>query len=198
MTVGEQSRPFQRDEICDAIAHLHDESEKYWASFETPVFFAKIGDAWSPSENVRHLTKSIRAVTRGLRLPRLFIRIAFRTADRPSRSYEEMRAVYRAALSRGGKAGKYAPAQQALSQDLSTERARIMAYHSTAVSELCSAASEWTERDLDRLQMPHPLMGPLTVREMLLFTLYHNSHHVEGVRARLARVSPVIPDSATR
>jgi hypothetical protein len=32
--------------------------------------------------------------------------------------------------------------------------------------------------------MPHPLLGKLTVREMLLFTLYHNLHHVQNVARR--------------
>lgn len=41
-----------------------------------------------------------------------------------------------------------------------------------------------TESALGRRQLPHPLLGPLTVREMLLFTLYHNRHHVEVVRTR--------------
>lgn len=182
------SDSFTREEIRAALEQLHDESVRYWLSFPTTRFFEKIGDAWSPSENVRHLTKSVRAVTKGLRLPRLFVRIAFKSSSRPSRSYDEMRSVYRATLSRGGKAGKFGPGDTLRSPDREAERARIMAYHATAVSELSSAISKWSEKDLDRLQLPHPLMGPLTVREMLLFTLYHNSHHVEGVKRRLATV----------
>ena len=189
MSVESTSNPFTRDEIRAALEQLHDDSIRYWLSFPTPRFFEKIGDAWSPAENVRHLTKSIRAVTKGLRLPRLFVRIAFKAASRSSRSYDEMRTVYRATLSRGGKAGRFGPGDTLPSPDREAERARIMAYHGTAVSELSSAVSKWNEKDLDRLQLPHPLMGPLTVREMLLFTLYHNSHHVEGVRKRLANLN---------
>jgi hypothetical protein len=39
---------------------------------------------------------------------------------------------------------------------------------------------------LDRWRLPHPLLGRLTVREMLFFTLCHNRHHLEGVRRKLA------------
>jgi uncharacterized damage-inducible protein DinB len=39
---------------------------------------------------------------------------------------------------------------------------------------------------LDRLRLPHPALGKLTVREMLFFTIYHNIHHVENVVRRLS------------
>jgi uncharacterized damage-inducible protein DinB len=33
--------------------------------------------------------------------------------------------------------------------------------------------------------MMHPLMGPLTVREMLFFFVVHEQHHRKGVLRRL-------------
>jgi hypothetical protein len=49
---------------------------------------------------------------------------------------------------------------------------------------LHAALGRWGERSLDRLRLPHPALGTLTVREMLLFTLYHNLHHVLVVARR--------------
>ena len=43
-----------------------------------------------------------------------------------------------------------------------------------------------SQADLDRYRLPHPLLGKLTVREMLFFTVYHNYHHVRSVADRLA------------
>lgn len=98
---------------------------------------------------------------------------------------------YRAALARGGTAGRFAPSSRPSSPDADAERARIMTFHEAAVDELRAALSSWAEPALDRCRLPHPLMGRLTVREMLLFTLYHNSHHVEHVRRRRsARETP--------
>ncbi len=48
---------------------------------------------------------------------------------------------------------------------------------STASAELVSVAEKWTEDDLDRFLLPHPLIGKLTIREMLFFTIYHNLRH---------------------
>ena len=44
-------------------------------------------------------------------------------------------------------------------------------------SELVSTTEKWQENDLDRYQLPHPLLGKLTIREMLYFAIYHNLRH---------------------
>ena len=178
--------PQSAESIRNALNRVHAESVQYWGSFTTPSFLAPIGSAWSPADNVRHLTKSIRPLTRGLELPRLIVRLRFGGTSRPSRSYEQMREDYRHALSGGGQAGRFAPTPLTDVSDSDAERVRIMSAHADSVSALGAALVRWSERDLDRCQLPHPLMGKLTVREMLLFTLYHNQHHVDVVRQRLS------------
>lgn len=61
-----------------------------------------------------------------------------------------------------------------------------------------TALEGWSERDLDRIRMPHPILGMLTTREMLFFTLYHNRHHVEAARRRLPRFSGSTPAELVR
>jgi hypothetical protein len=61
-----------------------------------------------------------------------------------------------------------------------------MTRHANSIDELVSLVARWPENALDRRLLPHPLLGRLTVREMLFFTVYHNRHHVDVVRGRLA------------
>ncbi len=194
--MGRADSPFSGGEIRAALTTLHEESVAYWSALDTGAFLAPIGAAWSPAENVRHLTKSMRAVTKGLRMPRLLLLVLFRRPGRPSRRYEEVREVYRARLARGADAGRFAPGPRPAPSDSEAERARIMAHHATAVRELSNATEGWSERALDLRQLPHPLLGPLTVREMLLFTLYHNRHHLDNVSARRAAASTTKPDAS--
>jgi hypothetical protein len=42
------------------------------------------------------------------------------------------------------------------------------------------------EKDLDVYILPHPLLGKVTLREMLYFTIHHNEHHLETLRSRTA------------
>ncbi len=47
---------------------------------------------------------------------------------------------------------------------------------------LFDALQNWEEADLDRYQVPHPAIGPITMREMLFFTLHHNSLHWRDIQ----------------
>lgn len=177
--------------IRSALTALHRESVAYWDALDTDTFLAPIGDAWSPADNVRHLTKSMRAITQGLRLPRVVLLVAFGRPSAPSRSYASVREIYWARLARGASAGRFAPRPEVAPMQTDTARAQIMARHAAAVTSLCDAIGRWPESALDALRLPHPLLGRLTVREMLLFTLYHNRHHLENVQRRLASVPAV-------
>lgn len=180
------TEPLSREAIAEELDTIHAESVRYWSTLSTATFLAPIGEAWSPRENVRHLTRSVRAVTRGLRLPRFVVRLSFGAARRASRSLEEMRGWYLGALTPGFRAAAFAPSRRHTGDDPEGERTRIMAQHAAAIRALREATLRWSERHLDRCRLPHPLLGPLTVREMLLFTLLHNRHHVAGVQRRLA------------
>jgi hypothetical protein len=70
-----------------------------------------------------------------------------------------------------------------------TTRTGLVAGFRSASADLRAAAVAWTDDDLDRRALPHPYLGALTVREMLLFCVFHERHHLKQVRARLDPVS---------
>ncbi len=145
-------------------------------------FAAPFGEAWSPADNVRHLTKSTVPVTRGLWLPTLVLRVLFGpgTASTP---YPELVDRYHQVLAAGGQAGP--PSPQKPPDDLHAWQQAVVSECRVAVRELGRAVRMWDDEDLDRYRMLHPLLGKLTVREMLFFTLYHYEHHRVGVARRL-------------
>jgi hypothetical protein len=171
--------PRTRDDIVRELERVRVESRAYWMSFAPDAFLAPLGDAWSPADNVRHLTKSVRPVAMALRIPRLMLRLRFGRAQAPSRTYGALVEVYRGKLAAGGQAGSYAPSPLGAEGDAEAARTRILAQHD-------QACAKWSEDALDRYRLPHPLLGNLTVREMLFFTVYHNQHHVDVVRRRVA------------
>lgn len=169
--------PADRGEILANLSRLSDELVGFLDGFTDEAFFAPQGDRWSPAGHLRHLTKSVRAVADAMAKPRILLMI-FGLARRPSRSYEAMVEVYREALEKGGQAGRFAPRGD------DPERHLIMAAWQLAGKALQRATERWSEKALDRYQLPHPLLGKLTIREMLFFTLYHNAHHAGRIRER--------------
>jgi hypothetical protein len=180
------SEPSTIAELGRAFVALEKEAAEYWSTFSTPAFFTPLGDAWGPATHVRHLTKSVRAVARGLSLPRPVLWMMFGPTWRASRSYTEMRTTYLAAVAGGVPRNPFAPSPLGEPPDPQAARARIMSQHAEAIARLVGLASRWPERAVDRARLPHPVLGKLTVREMLHFTLYHELHHVQVAARRAA------------
>jgi hypothetical protein len=182
--------PNTRPELLDAFAQQESESAAYWTAFDTASFFRPIGASWSPADTVRHLTKSTRPVAKALTAPKLFLRFKFGKPRRPSVSYEELCTRYRALLAAGGQAGPFAPSSHRES-DPEVWRRGILESHAQVQRDLKQAIGRWSEGNLDTLQLPHPLLGNLTVREMLFFTLYHQRHHIDVVARHLRDAAAV-------
>lgn len=177
-------KAFHRNEIAHGLRRLCSNSELYWNAMPDEEFVAPLGSAWSPADNVRHLTRSVRAVAQGMRMPKVMLRLLFRGPRGVSRRYDAVVAAYHKALRAGGQAGRFAPSAQVVPGDPAAYRREVLARHREAVDELAARTMQWTREQVDGILLPHPLLGRLTVREMLLFTLYHNLHHVHVVARR--------------
>ena len=176
-----------RRAIIEALEAVHEAGVEYWSDFTTAEFFAPIGAQWSPAEHVRHLTRAMTPLLPVLRVPRLALRMMFGSPAYPSRSLEALEAQYAKALAAGGTAGRFAPPPDHATADLA-RRNEIMDAHSETLRGLTQAMEKWTESQLDAYRLPHPLLGRLTVREMMLFTLLHNEHHVDACERRRSEV----------
>ncbi|MEO7795805.1 MAG: DinB family protein [Thermoanaerobaculia bacterium] len=177
--------PFSGEEISAAMVRLHAVSERYLAAVPAEEFVQAQGEKWSPADHVRHLTKSTRPLVPALGLPKLLLGLRFGRASRESRRFSVLRGDYRRLLLLpGAGAGRFAPSARPLPADLDVWQREVLSSWRCAVSGLALKIPGWTESALDRYLLPHPLLGKLTVREMLFFTIYHNAHHLDQVAAR--------------
>lgn len=175
---------YHRKELAFGLRRLCADSELYWNAMPEEEFVAPLGTAWSPADHVRHLTTSVRAVSRAMRYPRLLLRVLFPGRARVSRRYEVLVQSYHKALRAGGQAGRFAPRPTAVTGDPIAYRRDVLARHRGEVDVLIDRVMRWSRQQVDDLFLPHPLLGKLTVREMIMFTLYHNHHHVLVVARR--------------
>ncbi len=185
----ELNDPYSRDELVAAFGDVHNEVAELFRSVPREGFFQRPAEeVWSPAENLIHLIRSVKAVASGMRYPRLLLVVLFGAARKSSRRCGEMVEVYQGQLARGARAGgRYVPPsfEPADAEDAGRSRQRALVGWERTGGVLVAALERWNESALDRYLMPHPLLGKLTVREMLFFTLYHDLHHAEIVRKQL-------------
>lgn len=177
---------YSKSEIRDALKVLRLEGLTFWAELAPDQFAAALGSAWSPADNVRHLAKSTAPVALAFRLPRLALRAMFGVATNTSRTFDDLRQIYLDVLSKGAKAGRFAPSSVRPPADLGAWQKHLVGQCAGSLGTLEQALAPWSEEALDRYRLPHPLLGRLTAREMILFTLYHYEHHKANVIRRMA------------
>lgn len=180
--------PVTRDELIAAFDVTRNEVSGYFSALDLQTFTASPPGRWSPAQHLDHLIRANAPVAAGLGLaraplPRLAARLGLTRgrlapapAGRVGRTYAALRDAYRAALAAGAKAsGPYLPQQRSDQDSLVQDYRR-------GVSTLQAALARWPDAGLDRWLARHPILGDLSVRELLYFTLYHNRHHLDGVQ----------------
>ena len=190
MTLNLQS-PYTHAELIHALAAAEREVGEFFGSLRADEFVLRSGAAWTPAEHLEHLDIAVSAVARGFAMAPWLLRLRFGRPRRASRSYEALRDDYLARLAQGARAsGRFVPGRAgAMDDDPIVRRTRLLSRWYHVNEKLRSALEEWTEPNLDRIQLPHPILGRITAREMVLFVIYHNHHHIAAVRRRIPRTS---------
>jgi len=177
--------PRDREQLIAALDRLHGEITRALGELTLEVFLAPQGEHWSPGDHLRHLNKSMRPVARAMNFSKVMLFGIGGISWSGSRSFEEVRSSYHQLLAGGAEAGRFSPRARQGDLDDSAWRQRVLAHWQANGQALQDAISGWPDRALDRYRLPHPLLGRLTVREMLYFTLYHSAHHARRIFERL-------------
>jgi len=173
------SHPVTMLEIIEALeSNAHSVAELF-PGIPERLFFDGDPDHWSPAHHLAHLTQASESVG-----PALWSETLPLHPTRRSRTYAEVRdaaaasvaATHKDRLREMGRKVVIAPG---------LTRADIVNAFGSASANVRTAAAAWSEDELDRHALRHPLIGQLTVREMLLFFVVHERHHLKLVRARI-------------
>ncbi len=162
-------------EIISSLQQNHQAFCDYIQSLSADDFMHQKKEKWTAGQQIDHIVKSVSPVALAFGLPRIAPRLLFGKSKRPSKTYEGVVEKYKLKLSKGGKAsGRFVPKEVSLQQRYLLPK-QVMYY----TNELCKKIEKSSEEELDVYLLPHPLLGKMTFREMLYFTIYHVEHHHE-------------------
>jgi hypothetical protein len=165
-------------EVITALRDSDQRAQAWFSAIPTQEYFTRQGEVWSAGDNVDHMIKAIKPLVKALKLPRITLQAMFGKSDGVSRTYDEVCNIYRDELAKGAKAsGRYLPSDQIPEENQEETKQGQLAQLSEVIKKLVSACETWDESALDQYRLPHPIIGKLTVREMLFFTIYHNLRH---------------------
>ena len=170
-----------KEEIIDQLRVNHKAFTDFILKLDEKEFLFTVKNKWTAGQQAAHILRSVKPVTLAFGLPLFLLRIVFGKANRPSRGYGTLVHRYYDKLAAGGKAsGRFIPPEIAYSQ-----KEKICNSIMAATEILCSRAAKYSDNELDKYILPHPLFGKLTCREMLYFTIYHVEHHHNNINEML-------------
>jgi hypothetical protein len=162
-----------RQEIKNKLVLNHSIFADLIVSLNENDFLFSANGKWTAGQQLDHIVRSVGALKQGMLLPKFALKLIIGKANRPSKDYESLVAKYKTRLEAGGKAvGRFVP-KPVSPANKEKLRTRLL----NDVNRLCKSIDHYDEGQLDFYILPHPLLGKLTIREMMYFTIYHVKHH---------------------
>jgi hypothetical protein len=138
---------------------------------------------WTSAQHVVHLVQSMKPLNTALVIPKMALKMKFGKANRLPRSYEQVVNRYKEKLSEAGEV--ISPFSQNMPEPPIDKMENWMKKLTSEKDSLIkSIRKKWNEKEMDTCLLPHPLMGKMLVREMLMWTAYHTEHHYNLIKSR--------------
>ena len=159
--------------LIESMTENHQRFTNYMNILTEQEFLFAMPEKWTAGQQLDHLVRSTKPLILAVRLPRFILQLIFGKANRPSRTYEELVEKYLNKIREGGQAtGNYIPPPVSFDK----KESLIQELHAI-VAKINQGLNNFSEHELDKCILPHPLLGKITFREMIYFTIYHLDHH---------------------
>jgi hypothetical protein len=175
---------YRKEEIIAALEEKSLQLIKWVSEQENDKFSISIDEKWSTAQQLSHLTKSIKPLVMILSKPKFVMKLLFGTSNRETRSYLSVVEKYNSKLNQGGVATKFFRPKTFMVSD----KKRLLDKYTAYSEKLERLISRCSESELDKYILPHPLLGKLTLREMMFFTIYHTQHHIDSLEKLYGQV----------
>jgi hypothetical protein len=161
-------------EIIIRLQQNHQSFTHYMKTLDPGEFMFSLNkEKWTAGQQLQHIYLSVKPLASGLVLPKFIVGLVFGKANRPSKTYLELVGKYHEKLRNGGKASKnFIPKTVVF-----TEKERLNEQTLAVVDKVCKYLGKYSEDEMDKHILPHPLLGKITLREMMYFTICHVEHH---------------------
>ena len=151
------------------ITWLENQDEEKWET--GPV------GKWTTGQQTLHLLQSIKPLNNALSMPKFMLKYKFGNANRDVRDYETITKRYQERLlDAKGKTFKRSQNMKAPRLD---EKEYILNRLQVENKKLQYKTRKISDKNLDTLILPHPLMGKMPIREIIMWSAYHVEHHTQ-------------------
>ncbi len=137
---------------------------------------------WTFGQHILHLADAIQLLNNALSYPKFILKYKFGKSNRATRSYDVVVKNYQEKLAKNQEiATKF---NSKLKIPVLQEKTILVNKLKIQNKKLQYKTNKLKDTDLDKLLISHPLMGRMTVREIIMWTAYHTAHHTQILKEK--------------
>ena len=135
---------------------------------------------WTTGQHALHLLKSIKPLNDVLSMPRFLFKYTLGTTTAAIRDYETIVSTYLEELEAFKKNATKPP--KILKVPEIHDKRYILTRLQVESKKLQYKIRRISDRNLDTLVLPHPILGKMPIREILMWTAYHVEYHTQKLQ----------------
>ena len=166
--------------IADILEAKHQELFNWIENQPEEKWLEGSDGKWTVGQHTLHLVKSIRLLNNALSLPSFFIKYKYGTINRELRDYDTVAKRYNEKLIANLERAK--EFNRNLKIPTLVQRDNILTTLKIQNKKLQYKTRKLKDKNLDTLLLPHPLMGKMAIREIIMWTAYHTEHHTSTLK----------------
>ena len=171
--------------IIKELTERHANFVEYILSLSEEQFMFSYKNKWTAGQQMDHIFRAVSILPFAYKIPKKITALFFGRVNRPLLGYDELVKKYQARLYEGAKASALFIPKKIAYKDRHALADKLF----QKVRKINAAIDAIPDDALDRFMLPHPILGKLTYREMLYFTIYHVNHHYGLLKQYLAESS---------
>ena len=172
----------QKDDIVQNLEDAHQELFNWFDTQEEEKWEIGPDNKWTAGQHALHLLQSIQTLNKALTIPKFLLKYRFGKTNRPVREYEAVVSRYHEKLTET-QGAVFGPSRNMRIPNLN-DRMDLLDRIQIENKKLQYKTNKWSDKHLDNLVLPHPLMGKMPVREIIMWTAYHVRHHTNTLKTQ--------------
>jgi len=167
--------------IIKSLNSSAEQFNEFISNLNKEEFEMNINNKWSAGQDLVHLIKLLQILNIAYLIPKPLLGLLYGINKNEPRSFDDLQMLYKKALENGAKSPSIYIPKPVLFED----RDSLIKKHQYLNEQFIKKINKHSEDDLDRYRLPHPILGKVSLRELLIFTSLHTIHHYELLKLKL-------------
>lgn len=171
----------QKDDIVQLLDEKHQEFIDWLRLQDEDKWTQGLENKWTTGQHALHLLQSIKMLNNAMSMPKFLLKFKFGSSNRDVRDYDAVVNRYKERLDQIEPGATFGPPQN-MKTPKKEDKDYLLDRIQTENKKLQYKTKKWSDKQLDKYILPHPLMGKMPVREIIMWTAYHVEHHTNTLK----------------